>query len=85
MGVRVRVYFGFRAGNGFVRQFAAEGLEAVEFLDGAAVEALGLGLVAEEEGPTVGLPGEAVEAFGEEEVAVLGAGDFDIAIAGEQS
>jgi hypothetical protein len=29
------------------------------------------------------LPGEAVEAFGEEEVAVLGAGDFDISIAGE--
>ena len=50
---------------------------------GAAVKALGLGLIAEEQGPTVGLPGGAVEALGEEEVAVLGAGDLDIAIAGE--
>ena len=58
----------------------AEGFETVEFLDGAAVEALGLGLVAEEEGETVGVFVEAVEAFGEEVVAVLCLGDFVIVV-----
>jgi hypothetical protein len=56
------------------------GFETVEFLDGAAVEALGLGLVAEEEGKAVGVFVEAVEAFGEEVVAVLGLGDFVIVV-----
>src|ERR1039457_6852772 len=58
----------------------AEGFETLEFLDGAAVQALGLGLVAEEEGETVGVFVEAVEAFGEEVVAVLGLGDFVIVV-----
>ena len=43
----------------------------------------GLGLVAEEEGPAVGLAGEAEETIGEAVVAVLGAGDFDVSISGE--
>jgi hypothetical protein len=42
----------------------------------------GLGLIAQEEGKAVGLAGHAVEAVAEQEVAVLGAGDFDIAVAG---
>src|ERR1019366_3219280 len=58
----------------------AEGFETLEFLDGAAVEALGLGLGAEEEGETVGVFVEAVEAFGEEVIAVLGLGDFVIVV-----
>ena len=58
----------------------AEGFETVEILDGAAVEALGLGLIAEEEGKAVGVFVEAVEAFGEEVVAVLGLGDFVIVV-----
>jgi hypothetical protein len=58
----------------------AEGFEALEFLDGAAVKALGLGLIAEEEGEAVGVLVEAVEAFGEEVVAVLGLGDFVIVV-----
>jgi len=58
----------------------AEGFETVEFLDGAAVEALGLGLIAEEEGKTVGVFVEAVEAFGEEVIAVLGLGDLVIVV-----
>ena len=45
--------------------------------------AFGLGLIAQEQGPTVGLPDHAVETFAQGVVAVLGAGDFDIAIAGE--
>jgi len=57
-------------------------LEALEFLDGAAVHALGLRLVAQEQGPAVRLAGEAVEAFAESVVAVLGAGDLDISVAG---
>jgi hypothetical protein len=83
--------FGLTGGNGFVRDFfcffffevGAQGAEPVEFLDGAAVLALGLGLVAEEKGPGVGLLGGAVEAFAEDEIAILDAGDFDVAIAGE--
>jgi hypothetical protein len=58
----------------------AEGFETLEFLDGAAVEALALGLIAEEEGEAVGVFVEAVEAFGEEVVAVLGLGDFVIVV-----
>jgi hypothetical protein len=46
-------------------QAGAEGFEAVEIFEGAAVLAFGLGLVAEEERPTVGLAGEAEEAFAE--------------------
>jgi hypothetical protein len=61
----------------------AESFEAVEIFEGAAVLAFGLGLVAEEDGPAVGLAGEAEEAVGEAVVAVLGAGDFDVAISDE--
>ena len=72
--------FGFRiGGDGFVWELGAEGLETVEILDGAAVEALGLGLIAEEELPGIGLAVQSVEADGEAEAAVLGAGDLDIA------
>ena len=38
-----------------------------------------MGLVTEEEGPGVALAGDAAEAFGEGVVAVLGAGDFEVA------
>jgi hypothetical protein len=60
-----------------------QGLEPLEFLDRAAVVAFGLGLVTHGEGPTVGLLDHAVESFAQEVVAVLGAGDFDIAITDE--
>src|SRR5450756_2587335 len=59
----------------------AEAFEALEFLDGAAVHSLGLGLVAQEEGKAAGgVFVDAVEAFGEEVVAVLGHGDFVIVV-----
>jgi hypothetical protein len=45
--------------------------------------AFSLGLVAQQEGDAVGLAGHAVEAIAQQEVAVLGTGDFDIAIAGD--
>jgi hypothetical protein len=45
--------------------------------------AFGLGLVAQEDRPAVGLADQAEEAVGETVVAVLGDGDFDIAVAGE--
>ncbi len=60
-----------------------QGFEPFELLDGAAVVAFGLGLIADGEGPTVGLLDHAMESFAQEEVAVLGAGDFDIAITDE--
>src|SRR3954453_397610 len=41
----------FGVGNGFVWYFLTEGMEALEFLDGATVLALGLGLVAKQEIP----------------------------------
>src|ERR1019366_4860277 len=48
---------------------------------GAAVHAFGLGLVAQEEGKAAGgVFVDAVKAFGEEIVAVLGHGDFVIAV-----
>src|ERR1019366_2105256 len=43
-------------------------------------KSLGLGLIAEEEGKTVGVFVEAMEAFGEEVVAVLRLGDFVIVV-----
>lgn len=55
----------------------AEGPEALELLEGAAVEALSLGLVAEEQAEGVGEVVEAVEALGEGEVTVLPVGDLD--------
>src|SRR5713226_5558378 len=57
--------------------------EPFEFLHRAAVVAFGLSLIAQEQGPTVGMRGHAVETFAQSEVAVLGAGDFDIATADE--
>jgi len=41
--------------DGFVRQFRPQGFEPLEFFDGAAVVAFGLGVIAQGEGPTVGL------------------------------
>jgi len=70
-------------GDGFVRQFFTEGFESLELLYGPAVVAFRLGLVAQQEGETVGLAGHAMEAIAQQVVAVLGAGDFDIAIAGD--
>ena len=84
------VRFGLRRKIGFVWyffylllfQFGAQGAEAFEFLDCAAVLAFGLGLIAQEESPCVGLLVHLVEAFAESEVAVLAAGDLNVAIAG---
>ena len=42
-----------------------------------------LGLIAEQEAETVGLAVQAMEAIAQQVVAVLGAGDFDIAVAGD--
>jgi hypothetical protein len=62
-----------------------EGLQALEILEGAAIFAFGLDLIAQEQRPGVGSPvaGHALEAIGEGVVAVLGFGDFDIAMADE--
>ena len=70
---------GLAVENGFVWQFRPEGPEPFEVLDGAAVVALGLRLIAEKQGPGIGLAGEAVETLGEAVVAILGAGDFEVA------
>jgi hypothetical protein len=83
IGVSSFCWFEIGLWNGFVWQFSPEGFEAVEFLDGAAVVALGLGLIAQQEAETVGLAGHAMEAVAQQVVAVLSAGDFDIAVAGD--
>jgi hypothetical protein len=57
----------------------AQDPEAFELLDCAAVLTFRLGLVAQEESPGVALADQAAEAFGEGEVAVLGAGDLQVA------
>ena len=60
-----------------------QGFEPIELLDCAAIVALGLGLIADGQGPTVGLLDHPVESFAQEGVTVLGACDFDIPITGE--
>lgn len=64
--------------NGFVWQLGAEALEALKLLDGAAVIALALGLIAEEQDPDVGAARHALEAEGEDVIAVLLAGDVGV-------
>ena len=59
-------------------QFFAEAADAFELLDGATVEALGLGLDAEEDHDIAGLLIQATEALVQDEVAVLGSGDVDV-------
>ena len=56
-----------------------QGFEAFELLNRPTVVALRLGLVTEEESPGVALAGDAAEAFGEGVVAVLSAGDLQVA------
>jgi len=73
------VLFGLSREIRFVRQLVAQGAEALEFLHRTAVKSFGLGLVAEEQRPDVALAGDAAEAFGEGVVAVLGAGDLQVA------
>ena len=55
-----------------------QGLEAFEFLDRTTVMPLGLGLIAQEQGPAHGGLRHTMETLAESVVAVLGAGDFDI-------
>src|ERR1700680_1135505 len=59
-----------------------EGLQAIEILEGPAIFAFGLDLIAEEQRPGVGslVAGHALEAIGEGVVAVLGFGNLDIAM-----
>jgi hypothetical protein len=72
-------FFEFGGLGGFVWQIFAKGFDALEILDGAAVHALGLRLIAEDQIEHVGIAGLEVEAFGEGESAVLGVGNFDVA------
>src|ERR1017187_1622129 len=74
----LRLWSGDGLVYGFVREFGAERFQAVEIFYGAAVETLGLGLIAEKDGPGWGVSGETAEAFGEAEIAILGAGDFEV-------
>jgi hypothetical protein len=70
------ICFGFRQ-IGFVPHFFPQGFEAVEFFDCPAVLAFGLGLIAQQQGKTVVLADQAVEAIAQQVVAVLGLADFD--------
>ena len=56
-----------------------------QILDGSAVVAFGLGLVAEAQGPGVSLAGHFVEAPCEGVVAILRSGDFEIVSEGPGS
>src|ERR1035438_3485848 len=80
------VCFGLRCGIGFVWyfffKFGGQGTEAFEFLDGAAVVALGLGLVTQEESPGMRLLSQAVKTPGDGEIVVLAEGDRALAQAG---
>jgi hypothetical protein len=61
----------------FGREQVAKFQQAVETFDGAAMEALGLGLKAKNRGGDVGLPAVAMEAEGEPVGAVLVEGDIE--------
>jgi len=83
--------FGLRGRIGFVRyflpigfllEFRAQGAETLEFLDGAAIVALGLGLVAQKEGKGMRLLGHTTEALGYGEIVFLAESDFAPAQAG---
>jgi hypothetical protein len=66
-----------RVKHGFGVEFRTELLQAVEILHGAAVEALGLGLVAEQEGESQGLAREhGAETAGEPVIVVLAYGEL---------
>jgi len=72
----VREWFGGgvrkNAGNaGQEARATAEGSDSVEILDGAAVEALGLGRIAQAQGQGVGLGGAVLKSSSQEEVAFL--------------
>ena len=71
--------FGLGLGFGLVWRFLPQGLQPVEFLHLATVKTLRLGLIAQEEGPSVGLADAAPKSFAEQEVAGLRARDFDFA------
>jgi hypothetical protein len=73
--------FGLDAHVGSVRHLIAQGFEAIEILNGAAVLAFRLSAVAEHQADRIGLLRDAAEAFGDAVIAVLSAGDFDIAAA----
>ncbi len=74
------VFEGIGFGDGLVGELGALAPEALEVLDRAAVEALGLGLIAEEKDEVVVFVAiQAEEAVGEGIIAILLAGDFDIA------
>ena len=77
--VNRRVFQVFEVLDGFVRELVPESFETVEFLHGAAVHALGLGLIAQEKLPRIGLAGVALETDGETEAAILRDGDLDVA------
>ena len=75
--------WGWWVRNGFVRWLRSEALEPFELLNGAAIMTLHLSIIAQEQGPAIGLAGHAVEAFAEEIIAVLSARDFDVPVAGQ--
>jgi hypothetical protein len=62
---------GLRFAEILLGEDAAEGSEPFKLLDGAAIEALSLDLVAEEQRPVVGIAIEAAEAEGQPIVAIL--------------
>jgi hypothetical protein len=74
------VFFGFDLQNGFLWEFGPQGFDALVFFDCAAVEALALGLIAQEQREGVVFPCQAAETIGKGIVTILGAGDFDIAV-----
>src|SRR5262245_50593143 len=75
-------FIGLGVGNGFVWEIIPGSFadEALEVFDGAAVLALDLGVVAEDERPHRGLCGHPLEAFRHGVVAVLGAMDVCLGV-----
>jgi hypothetical protein len=66
-----------------IRHLRTQATEPFPIFDCPAILALGVGLIAHQNAPDVRFLHHDAEAFAESEVAVLRAGDFDIAIARE--
>jgi hypothetical protein len=68
---------------GLIRHFRTQAFDAFVVFDGAAVLAIGIDLLAAEKSTDIGLDGHLARALSGGVVAVLRAGDFDVAIAEE--
>ena len=81
-GERCEIVDDFGLGiDGLIRHFRAQAFDSLVVFDGAAVLAIGIDLITDEKSPDVRIERHLAHSFAGGVVAILRAGDFDIAIA----